>query len=644
VSLATGASSAAQTGKRERPTVSLFGLTIDQLSMDETVDRIDALIASGGVHQHVAINVDKVVKSVADEQLRAIINGCDVASVDGQPVVWASRLLGQPLPERVSGIDLMERLISRAARTGRRLAFLGAREEVVNAVVARVRREHPGAVIAVWRNGYWAPDDEAAVAAEIAAGKPDILFLAIPSPAKERFLDRWKGTIGASFVMGVGGSFDVYAGLISRAPRLFQRLGLEWLHRMIKEPRRMWRRYLVDGLRFLPLVVSEWPRSRRARSALTSRPTVRREAALRILVVTNLYPSTAHPAFGTFVANRVAALRRVGAQVEVAAIRDAGVHRGIVAKYLRLGLEAVAVGVRRLPNRRFDVVEAHIAYPTGWIALPIALVHRARLVLFVHGADVADVAPRNRLHLAAARFLFGRAGRIVVNSTYMAVQTGATLGVRPDRIVVRSPGIDVSLFRRPVDAGARNATRTGILFVGGLTEQKGIIELLDAHELLAARGVLQSLTIIGDGPLRGVLDDRRRRCGMDITVLGSKPPVEVAAAMARHAVLAVPSVRGEALGLVAIEGMAAGAIVVASRTGGLVETVADERTGFLCEPGDVTSLARALERAIGASVDPARRAAIIEAGQKIVDAHDVDEVAHRSLDDDRDLMTRGGWH
>lgn len=246
-----------------RRAVSLFGLAIDALTMDETVDRIDRLVQAGGVHQHVAVNVDKVVKAERDPGLRAIINACDVVSADGQPIVWASRLLGRPLPERVTGIDLMERLIARAAVTGHRVAFLGARREVVEAVAARATRDHPELNVAIARDGYWTQDAEADVAASIAAARPDMLFLAIPSPAKERFLARWKDVIGAGFVMGVGGSFDVYVGAIPRAPRLLQRLGLEWLHRLSREPRRMWRRYLVEDAAFIPLVLTEWRRTRR---------------------------------------------------------------------------------------------------------------------------------------------------------------------------------------------------------------------------------------------------------------------------------------------------------------------------------------------------------------------------------------------
>jgi N-acetylglucosaminyldiphosphoundecaprenol N-acetyl-beta-D-mannosaminyltransferase len=249
--------------------VSLFGLSIDNLTMDETLDRVEAFVAAGSVHQHVAINVDKIVKSHRDPELRAIINACDLASPDGQPVVWASRLLGHPLKGRVAGIDLMIGLFARAEEHGHRIYLLGARPDVVRDVVDRLHRDHPALVVAGARDGYWDPSDEEAVAAEIEAAHPDLLFVAIPSPRKEQFLSAWKARIRAPFVMGVGGSFDVYAGRISRAPAWMRRIGLEWLFRMAKEPRKMWRRYLIDDLAFAPILLQEL-RTRRRRRRRTS--------------------------------------------------------------------------------------------------------------------------------------------------------------------------------------------------------------------------------------------------------------------------------------------------------------------------------------------------------------------------------------
>jgi N-acetylglucosaminyldiphosphoundecaprenol N-acetyl-beta-D-mannosaminyltransferase len=244
------------------PSVQLFGLRLDNLSLEETVCRVNGFIANGGVHQHVVVNVDKIVKADRNPEIRAVVNSCDLVNVDGQIVVWASRLLGKPIKERVAGIDLMVRLLAEAAKRSYRLYFLGARKDVVECVVHEVRRRFPGAEIVGWRDGYFTAAEELDVAEEIARARPDILFVAITSPKKELFLARWKDRIQAPFVMGVGGSFDVVAGLVRRAPRWMQHAGLEWLFRLIQEPRRMWRRYLVEDVRFLWLLAREHSRTR----------------------------------------------------------------------------------------------------------------------------------------------------------------------------------------------------------------------------------------------------------------------------------------------------------------------------------------------------------------------------------------------
>ncbi len=250
--MATATSPSGIAGTRR---IRFLGLPIDDLTLEETLDVVDQFVASHRVHQHVVVNVTKVVQADRDPALRAILEACDLVNADGQPIVWAARWLGTPLRERVAGIDLMTSLFARAATRGHRMYLLGARGSVVEAVAARIEAEHPAAIVAGWHDGYWRSEDEPALAAGIAETRPDILFLAIPSPAKEHFLARWKDTIGASFVMGVGGSFDVYAGVVERAPVWMQRAGLEWLYRVRQEPRRLWRRYASDAPRFARLVL-----------------------------------------------------------------------------------------------------------------------------------------------------------------------------------------------------------------------------------------------------------------------------------------------------------------------------------------------------------------------------------------------------
>ena len=238
--------------------ITMMGCRIDNLSMEESLVRIEEFIRSGQPHQHVVVNVDKLVKASRDPELRRIVNGCALVNADGMPVVWASRLLGKPLKERVAGIDLFEALMRRAGEKHWRVFLLGAREEVVSAVADTYRRRYPDLTIAGWRNGYWNGDaEEAQVAAQVRASGADLLFVAISSPKKEQFLGRWQAEMKIPFAMGVGGTFDVAIGLVRRAPRWMQRAGLEWFYRFLQEPRRMFRRYFIDDMAFVWLFIKE---------------------------------------------------------------------------------------------------------------------------------------------------------------------------------------------------------------------------------------------------------------------------------------------------------------------------------------------------------------------------------------------------
>ncbi len=237
--------------------ITMMGCQMDNLTMEETLDRVEGFIASGRPHQHVVVNVDKLVKASRDDQLRRIINDCALVNVDGMPVVWASRLLGKPLKERVAGIDLFEALMQRAARKGWRVFLLGAREEVVAGVKRTYEHKYCGLTVAGYRNGYWSGDEEAGVVQQITEAKADLLFVAISSPKKEQFLGQYQEHMKIPFAMGVGGTFDVAVGRVRRAPLWMQKSGLEWFYRFLQEPRRMFRRYFIDDMAFVWLFVKE---------------------------------------------------------------------------------------------------------------------------------------------------------------------------------------------------------------------------------------------------------------------------------------------------------------------------------------------------------------------------------------------------
>jgi N-acetylglucosaminyldiphosphoundecaprenol N-acetyl-beta-D-mannosaminyltransferase len=241
----------------------VMGCSIDRLDMPATLDRIEELIAAGSFAQHVAINAAKIVAMRDDPSLREIIARCELVSADGQSIVWASKLLGDPLPTRVAGIDLFEELLTLAERRGYRVYILGAKPDVLARALAAIGQRHPRLQLAGSRDGYFSDGDAADVAEEIRASDADLLFVAMPSPRKEYWLGDHGRRIGVPFVMGVGGSVDVLAGATQRAPRFLQVIGMEWFYRFAQEPSRLWRRYLVTNARFIGLLLRDLTRRRR---------------------------------------------------------------------------------------------------------------------------------------------------------------------------------------------------------------------------------------------------------------------------------------------------------------------------------------------------------------------------------------------
>jgi N-acetylglucosaminyldiphosphoundecaprenol N-acetyl-beta-D-mannosaminyltransferase len=237
--------------------VNVAGVEVDNLNEAEAIAAIARLMESAGPHYLCVINAAKAVAASRDDRLRAALAGAALVTADGMSVVWAARLLGKRLRERVTGIDLFERLVAQAAARGWAVYFFGAREEAVRGVVERFTREHAGLRVAGWRDGYFDPAESAAVAETIRRSGADLVFVAMGSPAQEYWIAANLERTGARFAMGVGGSFDHLSGRKPRAPRWMQRGGLEWLYRLLREPRRLWRRYLLGNAQFIRLVVAQ---------------------------------------------------------------------------------------------------------------------------------------------------------------------------------------------------------------------------------------------------------------------------------------------------------------------------------------------------------------------------------------------------
>ena len=233
----------------------ILGVPVDAVTLSGALDNIGDSIA-GKKYIHIGVvNAAKIVNMHRNPELKEDVLASDMIFADGMAVVWASKVLGKALPERVTGIDLMYGLLERGNEKNYRVFCLGASEDVSIEVERQIKEKYPGVVVAGRRNGYFSDDEEESIAQSIADAHADILFVAITSPKKEKFMAKWNDLMSVKVVHGVGGSFDVMSGKVERAPDVWQKYGLEWLYRVKQEPRRLWKRYLVTNTLFLWLLL-----------------------------------------------------------------------------------------------------------------------------------------------------------------------------------------------------------------------------------------------------------------------------------------------------------------------------------------------------------------------------------------------------
>ncbi|MGD9497212.1 MAG: WecB/TagA/CpsF family glycosyltransferase [Armatimonadota bacterium] len=250
--------------------VEMFNVRLHPLSMEEALARAEGFIREGGPHMIVTSDTSAIVRAQQDEELRTIINEADLATMDGQGVVLCARLLNLPVISRLPGVDMMERLCEICARLGQPIALLGAMPGVAETAARALERRYPGLRVVYTHHGYFAPEDEPAIIADIRAAQPSALFVAMGIPKQEKWIRQHIGQLQVPVCMGVGGSLDVIAGRVKRAPQWMQRWGLEWLYRTALEPRRLPRLAALPKLFFMTLrkaLLSPGPRGSSMQSA-----------------------------------------------------------------------------------------------------------------------------------------------------------------------------------------------------------------------------------------------------------------------------------------------------------------------------------------------------------------------------------------
>lgn len=231
----------------------IMGCKFDPLTTLETIKKVTQWIDDGerASHTIITVNVAILMMARSDRGLSNAIRRADLVVADGAPIVWASRWLGSPIPERITGVDFMQQLLSKGARRGLRIFLLGTTETRLRRLVRVVQKDHPGVIIAGARNGYFDLSKSSEVVQQIRDSAPDVLLIGMPAPLKEIWCEEHRDALNVPAILGVGGAFDVFAGFVPRAPRAMQHTGLEWLWRLAMEPRKLWRRYLKTNSQFV---------------------------------------------------------------------------------------------------------------------------------------------------------------------------------------------------------------------------------------------------------------------------------------------------------------------------------------------------------------------------------------------------------
>ncbi|HLK57616.1 MAG TPA: WecB/TagA/CpsF family glycosyltransferase [Chthonomonadaceae bacterium] len=234
------------------PSVCILGLPIHNVSMEATLAALDAFICSRTSHHVVTADASMLVMAQEDAFLYDIIANADLVTPDSTGILWAARRQGNPLRERVSGVDIVEMLCARSASCGYRLYFLGAGPGVAEKAAERMRLRYPGTQIVGTRNGFFQEEDSAAIVEEIRACEPDVLCVAMGIPKQEKWISTYRDRLNVPILIGVGGTLDVLSGNVRRAPAWMQRFALEWLWRVMTNPRKISKVLLLP--RFIQLI------------------------------------------------------------------------------------------------------------------------------------------------------------------------------------------------------------------------------------------------------------------------------------------------------------------------------------------------------------------------------------------------------
>ncbi|CAM3348603.1 WecB/TagA/CpsF family glycosyltransferase [Paenibacillus lupini] len=249
---------------KQVPTVPIYGIPFSKMSMDETVSYLTEAIEHKRQTHVITANPIMIMSAVESQDYYKMMRKAELIVPDGAGVVWAANFVGTPVTERVTGFDLLHRLMQEGEKRKWTAYLLGTSQEVIEAAAEKLQLQYPQVRIVGYRDGYFGADQDAEVIEEIRQAAPDLLFVARGAETQEPWIAKYKKQLGVPFIMGVGGSFDIVAGKLKRAPMLFQKLRLEWFYRLLQEPKRLPRMLVLP--KFVVKVVRDKENVKKPRS------------------------------------------------------------------------------------------------------------------------------------------------------------------------------------------------------------------------------------------------------------------------------------------------------------------------------------------------------------------------------------------